>query len=75
MMLLRAQAKLVFLCCIMHEGIVSMETLPFLYDQFEDNVDYFVGNLIQDMKMKYRMFDSMFLNKIPRGPVKEKKVR
>ena len=59
----------------MHEGIVSMETLPFLYDQFEDNVDYFVGNLIQDMKMKYRMFDSMFMNKIPRGPVKEKKVR
>ncbi|KAF3976771.1 hypothetical protein ACB098_04G075300 [Castanea mollissima] len=60
---------------LLYLGILSMETLPFLYDRYEDYVEYFVGEVIQDLKRKYKTIDSKFLNKIPRAPVKEKKIR
>lgn len=50
-----------------------METLPFLYDRYEKEVDHFVGRMIRETRRSYRRFDKQFLNKIPRGPVKEKK--
>jgi hypothetical protein len=51
-----------------------MQTLPYLYDRYKDEVDSLVGEVIRDMRTKYNKFDSMFLTKIPRGPGKEKKV-
>ncbi|XP_059455414.1 reticulon-like protein B9 [Corylus avellana] len=59
---------------LLYFGLVCMQTLPYLYDRYKDEVDSLVGDVIRDMKTKYSKFDSKFLNKIPRGPVKEKKV-
>ncbi|KAE8124890.1 hypothetical protein FH972_019735 [Carpinus fangiana] len=59
---------------LLYFGLVCMQTLPYLYDRYKDEVDSLVGDVIRDMRTKYNKFDSMFLNKIPRGPVKVKKV-
>ncbi|GMN46385.1 hypothetical protein TIFTF001_015584 [Ficus carica] len=56
-------------------GFVCMETLPLLYEKFEDDVDRFAITVIREAKRSYKRLDSNFLNKIPRGPVKEKKFR
>ncbi|CAL1405511.1 unnamed protein product [Linum trigynum] len=56
-------------------GYVGLQTLPFLYERYEAEVDYFAGTLMRDIRRAYRKFDSRVLNKIPRGPVKEKKAR
>ncbi|KAJ4826523.1 hypothetical protein Tsubulata_023966 [Turnera subulata] len=57
---------LCFVCC---------QTLPFLYERYEDEVDYFVSRSIRQVKKMFKVVDSNVLNKIPRGPVKEKKSR
>ncbi|KAG8654358.1 hypothetical protein MANES_05G132800v8 [Manihot esculenta] len=54
---------LIFLC---------FQTLPFLYDRFEEQVDDYTGRLFRQVKKRYRRFESRVLNKIPRGAVKEK---
>ncbi|GLU12971.1 hypothetical protein SLE2022_296240 [Rubroshorea leprosula] len=51
-------------------GFLSHLTLPYLYDRYEDEVDHFAGTLSWEA---YTKFDSNVLNKIPRGPVKDKK--
>ncbi|CAI0450724.1 unnamed protein product [Linum tenue] len=56
-------------------GYVGIQTVPFLYEQYEAEVDYIAGTLMRDVRRAYRKFDSRVLNKIPRGPVKEKKAR
>lgn len=55
-------------------GLVCMETLPYLYEQYEKEVDHAAGKLHRRMTKKFKNFDSTFLEKIPRGPVKDKKV-
>lgn len=52
-----------------------METLPALYERYEREVDYIAGKSSQDVKKLYDKFDSKVLDKIPRGPVKEKKFK
>jgi hypothetical protein len=59
----------------MHEGLLCMETLPVLYDRYQGDIDPLVGEAIVSLRGKYRYFESEFLNKIPRGTVKDKKVR
>ncbi|KAE8667755.1 Reticulon-like protein B9 [Hibiscus syriacus] len=54
-------------------GFVSMGTLPYLYSRYEKEVDYHAGQMSRKMSKMYKRFDSRVLNKIPRGPVKEKK--
>lgn len=54
---------------------MALETLPFLYEKYEEEVDHFAGKAIYQTKKSYRDFDAKFLNKIPRGPVKDKKLR
>ncbi|KAK4399970.1 Reticulon-like protein B9 [Sesamum angolense] len=44
-----------------------------LYERYQDEVDYLAGKGNRNMKRLYKKLDSKFLNKIPRGPVKEKK--
>ncbi|XP_040996477.1 reticulon-like protein B9 [Juglans microcarpa x Juglans regia] len=57
---------------LIYFGFLCMETLPLLYDKFRYQVDNFVEEAMENMKGKYNAFDSKFLNKIPRGHVKEK---
>lgn len=48
-----------------------METLPFLYERYEEDVDHLAGEVYHQVKKMYQMFDSKVLNKIPRVPAKE----
>ncbi|KAL4361353.1 hypothetical protein GQ457_04G012160 [Hibiscus cannabinus] len=54
-------------------GFVSLGTLPYLYSRYENEVDYHAGRMSRKVSKMYKRFDSRVLNKIPRGPVKEKK--
>lgn len=54
-------------------GILSLETLPFLYERYEKEVDYLVGKVYRKIRKIYRKFDSNVLDKIPRGPMNGKK--
>ncbi|XP_065864339.1 reticulon-like protein B9 [Euphorbia lathyris] len=51
---------------------ISLQTVPFLYDRYEAEVDDCTVSLSRQVRKMYRRFDSKVLNKIPRGPVKEK---
>ncbi|KAL4611823.1 hypothetical protein ACB092_08G153600 [Castanea dentata] len=57
---------IVFLCA---------QTLPVFYERYEKEVDYFANRSNRDLKKLYRKFDSKVLNKIPRGPVKDRKYK
>ncbi|KAE8077264.1 hypothetical protein FH972_015839 [Carpinus fangiana] len=56
-------------------AFLCIQTLPVLYERYEKEVNYFATKSNQDVKKWYRKFDSNVLNKIPRGPVKEKKYK
>ncbi|KAL0446848.1 UNVERIFIED_CONTAM: Reticulon-like protein B9 [Sesamum latifolium] len=58
---------------LLYTGFLCLITLPALYERYQDEVDYLAGKGNRNMKKLYRKLDSKFLNKIPRGPVKEKK--
>ncbi|XVF09544.1 hypothetical protein REPUB_Repub07fG0103200 [Reevesia pubescens] len=64
-------------CCdfvnLLFIGFLCMQTLPYLYTRYEKEVDYHAGQMTRKVSKMYRRFDSRVLNKIPRGPVKEKK--
>ncbi|CAN1788253.1 Reticulon-like protein B9 [Linum perenne] len=62
-------------CVFIETGYVALQTLPFLYERYEEEVDYFAGTLMRDARRAYKKFDSKVLNKIPRGPVNDKKAR
>ncbi|XP_057424897.1 reticulon-like protein B9 [Lotus japonicus] len=55
---------LMFLCFV---------TVPVMYERYEYEVDYLASKGNQDLRRLFSTLDSKFLNKIPRGPVKEKK--
>ncbi|XP_027367661.1 reticulon-like protein B14 [Abrus precatorius] len=57
---------IVFLCLV---------TLPVMYERYEYEVDYLASKGNQDVKRLFKTLDSKVLNKIPRGPVKEKKYK
>ncbi|XP_057951955.1 reticulon-like protein B9 [Malania oleifera] len=53
-------------------GFLCIETLPYLYQRYEEDVDdlaYFANRRIRRI---YKIFNLKVLGKIPRGPVKEK---
>ncbi|KAJ0105022.1 hypothetical protein Patl1_19175 [Pistacia atlantica] len=57
---------------LLYLGLLCLETLPFLYERYEDDVDYILADKgMRKMKKVFKRFNSRFLNKIPRGPVKE----
>ena len=52
-----------------------MVTLPVMYERYEYEVDYLASKGNQDVKRFLNTLDSKVFNKIPRGPVKQKKYR
>ncbi|XP_060196325.1 reticulon-like protein B14 [Lycium barbarum] len=58
---------------LLYVGFVCLATLPALYERYQNEFDYLVSQGNQDMKKLYDKFDTEVLNKIPRGPVKQKK--
>lgn len=55
---------------LLYLGFICMQTLPFLYDRYDEHVDYIANREFHRMKKMLRRFNSQVLNKIPRGPVK-----
>ncbi|CAN8270254.1 unnamed protein product [Cochlearia groenlandica] len=65
-------------CCnfvnLLFIGFVSIQTLPVMYELYEDDVDKVAGKLVRKMKKLYKKVDYIVLSKIPRGThVKTKK--
>ncbi|XP_009588252.1 reticulon-like protein B9 [Nicotiana tabacum] len=58
---------------LLYLGFMCLATLPALYERYQNEVDYLVSQGNQDMKKLYEKFDTEVLNKIPRGPVKQRK--
>ncbi|XP_016509564.2 reticulon-like protein B9 [Nicotiana tabacum] len=54
-------------------GFLCLASIPAMYEKYQDEVDYLASKGNQDMKKLYKKFDNKVLNKIPRGPVKERK--
>lgn len=53
---------------------VLLHTVPVLYEKYEDHVDAFAEKASIELKRQYAVADEKFLSKIPRGPLKDKKV-
>ncbi|KAK6157639.1 hypothetical protein DH2020_011887 [Rehmannia glutinosa] len=58
---------------LLYTGFLGLMSLPALYERYGNEVDYIASKGNRDMKKLYKTIDTKFLNKIPRGPVKEKK--
>lgn len=53
---------------------VLLHTVPVLYEKHEDRVDPLAEKALAEFKKQYAVFDAKVLSKIPRGPLREKKV-
>ncbi|KAL2321163.1 hypothetical protein Fmac_030132 [Flemingia macrophylla] len=60
---------------LLYIGFLCMQTLPIVYERYEEEINNRVGDIIIILRKSYRTFNKNYLNKIPRGPVKQKKTR
>ncbi|THG06740.1 reticulon-like protein B1 [Camellia sinensis] len=65
-------------CCsfltLFYIAFVLLHTVPVLYEKYEDQVDAFAEKAMIEIKRQYVVFDAKVLCKIPKGPLKAKKV-
>nr|XP_043613969.1 reticulon-like protein B9 [Erigeron canadensis] len=59
--------NLLYLC------FLCIEILPALYERYENDVNHLVSKGIRDMKLLVEQFGTKFLDKIPKGQIKERK--
>ncbi|KAL2550552.1 Reticulon-like protein B5 [Forsythia ovata] len=55
-------------------GFVLLHTVPVLYEKYEDQVDAFAEKAEVEIKKQYAVFNAKVLSKIPKGPLKDKKL-
>ncbi|OIW06949.1 hypothetical protein TanjilG_18337 [Lupinus angustifolius] len=60
---------------LLYMTFLCLVTLPVMYERYEYEVEYLASKGNNDVKRLFNKFDSNVLNKIPRGPIKEKKHR
>nr|ACU17115.1 unknown [Glycine max] len=60
---------------LLYIGFLCMQTLPIVYERYEEEINNWVGDVIIVLKKNYRRFNKNYLNKIPRGPGKAKKTQ
>ncbi|XP_074589841.1 reticulon-like protein B9 [Curcuma longa] len=60
---------------LLYLSLLCAHTVPALYERYEDEVKTLARKGSRDLQVFYEKIDSKFLNKIPRGPVKEKKFK
>ncbi|XP_042380027.1 reticulon-like protein B2 [Zingiber officinale] len=53
---------------------ITLHTVPFLYDKHEDQVDAFGEKAAAKFKKHYAVVHAKYLSKIPKGPLKDKKI-
>ncbi|KAJ4796793.1 Reticulon-like protein [Rhynchospora pubera] len=58
---------------LLYFGFLCVHTLPALYERYQAEVDHLLERGREDLRKFYDKFDSKILNKIPRGPIKNKK--
>lgn len=51
-----------------------LHTVPVLYEKYEDKIDPFAEKATIEIKKQYAVFDAKVLSKIPKVPLKTKKV-
>ncbi|XP_059667137.1 reticulon-like protein B2 [Cornus florida] len=65
-------------CCnfltLLYISFVVLHTVPVLYEKYEDQVDSFAEKAEMEIKKQYAVFNVKVLSKIPKGPLKDKKV-
>ncbi|GLU00691.1 hypothetical protein SLE2022_180390 [Rubroshorea leprosula] len=55
-------------------AFVLLHTVPVIYEKYEDKVDPFAEKAVIELKKQYAVFDAKVLSKIPKVPLKAKKV-
>ncbi|KAJ0111604.1 hypothetical protein Patl1_00519 [Pistacia atlantica] len=55
-------------------SFVLLHTVPVLYEKYEDKVDPLAEKATIEIKKQYGVFDAKVLSKIPKGPLKAKRV-
>jgi hypothetical protein len=60
---------LIYIC------IVLALTVPFIYDKYEDVIDHHANRISEQAQAHYKKLDENVFSKIPKAPVKEKKIQ
>lgn len=55
-------------------SFVLLHTVPVLYEKYDDKIDAFAEKAMIEIKKQYAVFDAKVLSKIPKGPLKDKKL-
>ncbi|KAB2062606.1 hypothetical protein ES319_A10G163500v1 [Gossypium barbadense] len=58
---------------VLYFGFVAAHTLPVLYERYDEQIDGFVYNMLDQFQNHYKKLDSGVLSKIPKGKFKLKK--
>nr|GEV82727.1 reticulon-like protein B9 [Tanacetum cinerariifolium] len=78
LLLLSMIGNYISICNLLFIGLVCMGTLPYFYENNEEQVDYYYFHTLNPMFSKmykiYNMFDGVVVSKIPRWHLKEKQV-
>ncbi|KAG6499913.1 hypothetical protein ZIOFF_039725 [Zingiber officinale] len=53
---------------------LALHTVPVLYEKYEDKLDAYAEKGMLELKKRYALFDAKVMSKIPRLPLKEKKM-
>lgn len=61
------------LSCFLVEVFVTLHSVPFLYNKYEDQADAFAEKATIEFKKHYTVVHAKYLSQIPRGPLKDKK--
>ncbi len=65
-------------CCnfltLFYITFVLLHTVPVIYEKYEDRIDPFAEKAMIEIKKHYAVFDAKVLSKIPKGPLKYKKM-
>ncbi|XP_073060780.1 reticulon-like protein B8 [Primulina eburnea] len=61
------------LLTVIYIGFVAAHTLPVLYERYENEVDSFVSNVLDQFQHNYRKLDTRVLSRIPTGKFRGKK--
>ncbi|XP_075498276.1 reticulon-like protein B8 [Primulina tabacum] len=61
------------LLTVIYIGFVAAHTLPVLYERYENEVDSFVSNVLDQFQHNYRKLDTHVLSRIPTGKFRGKK--
>lgn len=58
---------------IFYTVFVLLHTVPYVYEKYEDKIDFYGEKVMIEIKKQYAVLDAKVLSKIPKGPSKDKK--